>query len=483
MKQMLYIKSKILFGTCFGWSVLFSFFTIKHSVAQQKTLLLEDFLSDVLKYHPVSLRADLRQEMAIANHLKAKGMLDPTINANIEQKYFENKNYYSIIDGELKIPTKLGIDFKTGYNLNRGAFLNPENKIPDNGLVYGGISLPLGQGLLIDDRRATIKDAEIGLESGKLENYDLKNEILYNASIQYWEWFKAYAIYKILKDSETIALKRYEAVRDYVTNGDRPAIDTIEAGIQVQNIKLGVLTAMLDVKKNQNQLHSYFWNKEGSWYQSSAELIPSDLESELTKLPTHYDIQIENLNLESHPYLMQLKNKLRQYDIEIRQKRDKLKPKVNIQYNPIAEALGSKIITDYNINNYKWGIEFKMPLFLRKERGDLQLSNLKLKETELLLLQKTVEIETKLNNYITEWLTTSEQLNQYKETVSQYRQMLDAERKLFDSGESSLFIINSREQAYIQANIKLSEIVAKNRISYLTIWYLAGQMQNVLSIR
>lgn len=124
-----------------------------------------------------------------------------------------------------------------------------------------------------------------------------------------------------------------------------------------------------------------------------------------------------------------------------------------------------------------------MPLFLRKERGDLQLSNLKLKETELLLLQKTVEIETKLNNYITEWLTTSEQLNQYKETVSQYRQMLDAERKLFDSGESSLFIINSREQAYIQANIKLSEIVAKNRISYLTIWYLAGQMQNALSIR
>jgi outer membrane protein TolC len=467
----------------FLWlKVLFVLHFTNKVPAQPRILHLSDFLSEVIKHHPMSLRADLRQEMAISNYLKSKGTLDPTLGANVEQKYFSDKNYYSLLGGELKIPTILGLDLKTGYSLNRGVFLNPENKVPDNGLIYGGISLPLGQGLLIDDRRALIKDAKIGLESGNLEKLEIKNDLLFNATQQYWEWFRAYAIFKILEDSEKIAVKRIEAVKNYVSNGDRPAIDTVEAGIQVQNIRLALMGASLDLKKNQNSLLSYIWNEGGILNQAMTDVAPLEMESELKKMLTDYSPSVAMLDIKSQPYLLQLRNKLLQQEIDIRLKRDKLKPKVNLQYTPITEALGNKIITDYNINNYKWGVEFKMPLYLRKERGEFQLSNLKLKETELLLSQKTVEIETKIENYIIDWRNTSEQIDIYSETVQLYRQLLDAEKKLFDTGESSLFLINTREQAYIQANIKLVELLVKNRISYFTIWYLAGQMQNTLNI-
>jgi outer membrane protein TolC len=186
------------------------------------------------------------------------------------------------------------------------------------------------------------------------------------------------------------------------------------------------------------------------------------------------------LNINAHPYLSQLKNKLIQLDTDLKMKKDRLKPRLNVQYNPLSEAIGSRTITDYNINNYKWGLEFKMPLFLRKERGDVKLADLKIRDTELDVQQKTNELEAKLNNYIAEWSNTRNQIDAFRLAVNQYRQMLEAERRLFDLGESSLFLINTREQAYIQANVKLTELISKNRVAYYSIWYFAGRMAELI---
>lgn len=174
-----------------------------------------------------------------------------------------------------------------------------------------------------------------------------------------------------------------------------------------------------------------------------------------------------------------MRQKLLQLDIEKRLKQDKLKPKLNVQYNPLSEAFGGNQTTHFSINNYKWGMEFKMPLFLRKERGDIKLADLKIQETDLMLRQKTNDIRIKFENYITEWRATLDQIEIFGKTVELYMQMLEAERRLFNIGESSLFVVNSREQAYINAQIKLTEIVAKNKVSYYAIWYFTGRLPDM----
>jgi outer membrane protein TolC len=208
--------------------------------------------------------------------------------------------------------------------------------------------------------------------------------------------------------------------------------------------------------------------------------MPLNTDSVFNSLENDLGNLISGLNINTHPYLGQLRNKLIQLDMDLKMKKDKLKPRLNIQYNPLSEAIGSRTITDYNINNYKWGLEFKMPLFLRKERGDVKMADLKIKDTELDLKQKTIELEAKLSNYIAEWSNTRNQMENFQIAVNQYRQMLEAERRLFDLGESSLFLINTREQAYIQANIKLTELIAKNRVAYYSIWYFAGRMAELI---
>ncbi|MBL0101684.1 MAG: hypothetical protein IPP49_17985 [Saprospiraceae bacterium] len=106
-------------------------------------------------------QARLQPEFAAAEWLKAKGGFDPSLSGNVSQKYYDGKDYYSLFSGELKIPTAIGADVKTGFEQNRGSFLGPENATPTGGLYYAGISMPLGQGLIIDERRAALRSADI----------------------------------------------------------------------------------------------------------------------------------------------------------------------------------------------------------------------------------------------------------------------------------------------------------------------------------
>ncbi|MGB4960937.1 MAG: TolC family protein [Saprospiraceae bacterium] len=442
----------------------------------QKVLTIQEVFAKVRAHHPLITQAMMQNDFAAAEILKAKGNFDPSISTTINQKNFDSKEYYSLLHGELNLPTWIGADIKTGYELNRGVFLSPENSTPGNGLFYGGISMPIGQGLLIDERRAAVQSSRIMQDFASARQIDLTNEVLYQAASTYWEWFRAYNVRQIFRTSLDNAMERYQAVRFNAASGDRPAIDTTEAKIQIQNISLGLNQAETEYKVMSRIFSGLFWGDNNIHTGLNPDEMPNDLEKEIRE--NALDAMMIEVNdfTSNHPYLEQLRQKIHQLEVERKLKRDKLKPKINLQYNPLIEPIGSNIFTNYNINNYKWGMEFKMPLFLRKERGDIKLAELKLKETNLILQNKTVELFNKYNAYITEWQATLDQIEIFDEAVRLYEQMLIAERRLFNVGESSLFLVNSREQSFINAKIKLTELVAKNKLAYYSIFYFAGQL-------
>ena len=245
------------------------------------------------------------------------------------------------------------------------------------------------------------------------------------------------------------------------------------------NIRLSLSQAEMELVKAGNALDGQIWDNNMQNIRIANRMQPLEI-STAVQLSRSDELKINNsLIPESHPYLEVLRQKLLQLEVEKKLKRDKLKPKLNLQYNPLSEAFGGNQITHFTINNYKWGMEFKMPLLLRKERGDIKLANLKIQETDFILREKTNDFSIKLQNYIKEWQTTLEQIEISNNTVELYSQMLDAERRLFSIGESSLFLVNSREQAYINARIKLTEILAKNKMSFYSVFYFAGRLPDL----
>lgn len=459
--------------------VLFLFLVVlwsSTSNAQQPDTVLtfEEFSNRVSEHHPLAMQARLRSSFGEASLLQSRAGFEPKAGADVDQKYFSGDKYYSLIDAGLKVPTWFGVELKGGYELNEGKYLNPEHKVPDAGLWYAGISVPLGQGLFIDERRAALRKAQIYAQSTQAEQKAMLNDLLYEAGKTYWKWFESFNKLLVYQEAYTTADLRLKAIQRSAELGDRPYIDTLEASIQVQNRLVSLWDAELEYQNSTAQLGVFLWQDGNIPLELEDNTTPPSSQTiNSTEVRTDLVGQMDSL-INSHPQFLMYNYKMQELEVERRWKQEQLKPTVDLNYNAIAEPINGDVMENYSINNYKWGVSFSMPILLRKERAGLQMAKLKLTETELQQSTKKAELQNKAVNTINEWNTTANQVNQYKKTTQNYNQLLQGENRLFNVGESSLFMINSREMAYINAQIKLVELMAKNQKAELATQHALG---------
>jgi outer membrane protein TolC len=447
------------------------------SMAQDSTLVLNQdrFVDMVLTYHPLAKQSELIIDRGEYGLKRARGEFDPYLFTYLDDKQFDQKNYFSILGTGLKVPTWLGLDIKFGYDRNRGVFLNPENNVPENGLWYAGISVPLGEGLFIDERRKVVQQARLFSQYTKVEQTLMLNDLLLSALDNYWNWVRTYNQFLIYNEFVELALERFEGIKGSFEQGDLPAIDTLEAFIQVQNRRIGENQSLIDYQKATLELSNFLWFENDIPLEITDNLIPPILEElESDNIITNENLNTILLDLEqTHPELQLYEYKLSDLQIEQRWKREKIKPKVNLNYNFLNEAFGSDVETA-GFNNYKWGLEFSMPILLRSEIGDLRLTQIKMKETEFNRSQKSLEVTNKVLVFYQQLQNLADQIVLYDGNVENYERLLNGERQKFNAGESSLFLINSREVSFIDSRIKLIDVKVKTKVTYLSYYWAAG---------
>ncbi|MCF8283524.1 MAG: TolC family protein [Sphingobacteriales bacterium] len=460
----------------FSFILLLLIFPLVSNAQKDTTVVLNfsTFLQIVKLHHPLIKQADLITKSAKANTLLARGNFDPKVFYEFNNKFFESKNYYEFQNAGFKIPTWYGIELKGGIEQNQGINLNPESITPSEGLAYTQISIPLLQGLIIDERRSVLKQAKLFQIQSNYDKTIAINEILYKAGKAYWEWQLSYNNLQVHQSAVTLSKERFEAVKRTSVLGDRPAIDTVEAIIQLQDRILTLQQSQIDFRTKSLLLSNFLWLENDIPIELTNNTIPDVVnisENNFYASVSSIDSMINN-----HPTLKIYDLKLKQLDIEKEFKKDKLKPNLNVNYNPLFNA------NNFNAsfqNNYKWGVSLGFPIFLRKERGDLQLTKLKIENTSFDILNKRNEIRNKINASINELNTYKNQVEIYSNNAKNYEKLWLSEKRLFDSGESSLFMINSREQSYINAQIKLNEILNKNKKTSLEIEYSYGVLNTI----
>lgn len=439
-------------------------------------LSFQNYMKRIVHYHPLAVQAGLQEAWGDAQVLKAKGAFDPKLQTDVSQKYFDDQQYYSLIDGALKIPTWFGVEFKTGYEVNDGLYLNDQNKTPGSGLLYAGIQVPIGQGLIIDKRRAELKKARIYQEGTQLQRLLLLNDLLFEAGTVYWQWQRAYRELQILKDAVQLASDRFSAVRQTALLGDRPFIDTIEAGIQVQNRELQYQQAKLYYSNATLLLSVYLWSEDNVPLELNESIVPP-YETSTSGIPvdSSYVTLVDTL-VARHPELDLYNNKIEQLTVQKKWNQEQLKPELDLKYNPIVEPVGTNPLAAYSVNNYTWGLTFSMPVLLRKERAELKMTQIQIQETQLDRQNKQAELMYKARAALNEWGTAYNQVLLYRQTVQDSKTLLEGEQTLFNVGESSLFMVNARELSYIQTQLKLAELVMKNRVAVLKTDYALGML-------
>ena len=426
----------------------------------QQALTETAFLSMVKQNHPLIKISDLQPKYGDAYLIKAKGGFDPKIAGTLNQKYFDGKQYYSVGDYGIKYPTWYGLTVKSGVESNRGTYLDPQAKTPSGGLFYGGIGANLGQGMLIDQRRADLWSAKINVQSSDEERRLQVNKLLYETGYAYWDWFLAFHAREILQDAYDVALERFIAVQQTAILGDRAFIDTVEAGLQVQQRLSLLRDAEANYKEKCNAQSTYLWSEKQEPLVLSETTQPTSQNDWIAsaEIPFHADSL-----LNQHPYLKITSFKVDMLEIDRKLKADRLKPVVQLNYNILNEPVNYNPFSDLDITDYKWGFSIEMPLFLRKERGELKLASLKIEETQLNLVQLKAQLNLKINNARIDLANSIAQLEIYQRSVTDSKALLDAERNMFENGESSLFLINMRELNYIQSQLKYLEWQAKNK--------------------
>ena len=434
------------------------------SFGQTSVFSYTDFIELVKSNHPLALAANLKEAQADALVQKAKGGFDPKVEGDATQKYYDGSQYYSHLHAGLKVPTWFGLTVQGGYNLTDGTRLNPEAYSPTQGIWSVGITANLGNGLLIDQRRAELQQADIYKISTLNEQKLMINQLLFDATINYWEWFKAYNKVVVYNTAKNTAKMRFEAIRESAMIGDLPYVDTLKAIILFQDQSLKLEQAKLELANKQQQLEIFLW---------SDGFVP--LEIDTATHPVLYSdkrqsvgqiLPKDSLNsfVQNHPEMIQYQNKIDLAKIDFRMYKENLKPTLQLKYNLLNAPINQDLIGGYTIENYAWGANFSYPIFTRKERANVELSELKIQEAQYELADKSAQLNYKIQAASNAWISSSVQVDIYKETVKNYERLFQAEYDLFNEGESSLFLVNLRDQEQISAQIKLIELLYENQI-------------------
>lgn len=451
-----------------GFAISFFFFCICSSLLAQQNqqneelnLSLQEFLAYVKLYHPVAKQAELKISEAEAKLLKARGNFDPKVFSDFNQKDYDAKDYYQIFNAGLSIPVWFGLDIKAGFEQNEGEFLNPERNVPEDGLYKAGISLPLGQGLFINERMATLKKAKIIQNLNRAER-DLKvNEVLFKATISYIDWFQAQQEVEIFEEFLTNAQIRFEGIKQSALQGDIPTIDTLEAKINVQKRDLGLEKSRLKLTQTRLKLSNFLWLEGDIPLQLDPGIYPTELNEMVIDdvLGTNL-IQFDQYDVELHPLMQFLSNSIESLEIDRRLAAERLKPVLDVEYNLLTNQPDQ--INSFTTDNFQAGISFSMPLFLRKERGDLRLTKIKLRDAELEYQFQNLELRNQIEAAQEGIASFGRQLVTTDEITENFNTLLQAEERKFSFGESSVFLINAREQKLIDA--RLEQIKANTRL-------------------
>ncbi|MFN8115189.1 MAG: TolC family protein [Bacteroidia bacterium] len=453
--------------------ILFILFSFKVSSQTSYVLSYETFLKNILEHHPVAQKANNIKQYGELQYKASKGNFDPNLSGTYDNKFFNNSNYYSVLSSGVKIPLFTAQNLKVGYEYGVGANVNPEQYTSSYGMPYLGIEVGLLQGLFLDYRRAEVMKSKEYVGYYSAEKKIQLNELLFESSLKYFDWLFSVKQVSLNNYFLDLARQRLLGIESLASIGEKAAVDTVEAAIFYQSRLLELQTAIIESQKQNYNVASLNW--QSLEMPAMSIYTPQDsLDKYFERVKNQFVLKLYQ-DSSVNPIIEKYKSIQSVLKIENRIKQEMIKPKLNVNYNFLSYNYNS-FSPVYTQNNYKWGVDLSFPLLLRKSRNEYKMSKLNYQNNTLELANKNNEIEFKLSALKQNISVLAEQLQNAERSVRYNKLLVDAEKLKFSNGESSLFILNSRENKWLESELKFSEYKLKFIKNVLTIIYLNGSL-------
>lgn len=430
-----------------------------HAPQETQKLSLMQVLQSIDTHYPQVKIARLEVIKASGAFVNAKGQFDPSLEASTRSQpaggYINNYG-----DTQLTIPTLYnGVKLFAGYRNGEGNWpIYYQNYLTNSGGEYrAGLSLPLLRDRLIDKERTGLLSSAQLMLMKEQDAEAIKIKIYQEAIKAYWQWVEAGLQLNTFKQLLHLAKERQQAIEKQASLGDLPKL-TISENLQqiIQREQLLNQGQMIFEQAGVN-LSLYFRDAKGNPLVPEARSLP-DLTS------TSYAIEA---SLREHPGIKKLDHYAAMMQLKRNQARNELLP----QLDATAYTFKQNGTGGYPLmipQAAMVGVSFKFPLLQRQAKGSLIQAESELRQVHVEKKFLYEQLNNEFANMLIGINRSRQQVSLLKKELTLAQKVQQGETKKFHQGDSTLFLVNQREQMTTQvrlntlhAQVQLEELKAR----------------------
>lgn len=422
--------------------------------ASAETLELDVVLDAVRSNHPLVDGANAAIEKADAAALAAEGAFDPRLTVrgrDVPSAYYEQ----TTIDTDLRALTPFrGISPFVGWRLGRGSFADYDGKLEtlDGGEVRAGVTVPLLRDSRIDRARADRAKAAIMKRAARAEVDQRVLDVMRDATVAYWEWVAAAHRIDVRRTVLALALERGRQIDNAIAQGNRAPVDSIDNGRLVAAREALLVSAERDLRRASLELSLHLRDADGRPIIVDAARRPP-LPDSAEEIPFERDLDAAIARaVQNVPRLTELAARRDSIDVDVALAKNQTLPRLDLEAT-VTRGIGPSDPTLVDRSQTAVGVAatFELPIGMRAARG--ALASVRADRRRLLADQAFVtdRIMVDIRAAHADLVAARTRTELAIRNADLAEQLAVAERTRFERGDSTVLLVNLREEAAADA--------------------------------
>jgi outer membrane protein TolC len=420
--------------------------------ASAAPLGLDEVLASADRAYPALLAAEQEQAQARGAAQEADGAFDLAWKSRAT---FAPLGYYrnTRLDSIVEQPTTIwGARAFAGWRLGSGDFAVYDGKLETNqyGEARAGLFVPILRGGSIDGRRAaqaisgeSIRIADLSLEERRLE-------IARQATQRYWGWVAAGQRVEVARSLLDRATARDTSLGRRADRGDIASIERLDSARSVLQRQGQLVSAERALEQSAIALSLFLRDAAGNAEMPPAARLPRSLPE-----PTEAAVGLQEGTaqaLDRRPELRRVVAQRRQLEVERSLHRNTRLPALDLQLT-ISRDFGPGSPTRQP-TDFEASILLDVPIQNRVAEGKLAQAEAKLAKNEADGRLARDRVTAEVRDALSAIETSRRRLVLARAELDLARKLEEAERQRFDLGDSTLLVVNLREQATFDAALR-----------------------------
>jgi len=422
-------------------------------------LTLGEVLASVEIVHPLLDAARRDLDAAAGEQLAADGAFDPLWRTRVS--VFAGGYDYVRVDSLIEEPTPLwGASFFVGYRYGRGKIQDYYRELETlrYGEVRAGVQVPLWRNGPIDRRRAAIARAEFGYDIAELGVVASRIDTVRLATIRYVEWVAAGARVEVAQTLLTIAVARDAQVAARAARGDVPAIERIENERLVLQREAGVVAADRGLVQAALELSLYYRGRDGRPRVPSPARLPTSM-PEPRALDAASIVRARALAEARRPELQRFEAARQQLEVDRDLADNQAAPAIDLMLfasqdiGPLADPM-DEILNRAHVPQIEAAVMVEIPILNRVANGRSAVASAGMARVELQREFALDRVRAEVRDAVSALDAARRRIALVRREVEVAGLLEAGERQRFEEGDSTLFVVNLREQATAEARLR-----------------------------